>query len=868
MLRKPRLSCRPAALTAPPSVTLVHPPTEARKLTTRRSPRRSWRSSSSTIPGSRHAGGVARAAAAVSALTTLVVTLLTVTTPALASAPCSNEGLRAEQAYGLSLPDCRAYEMVSPLRKGDDGVSSIASRAAASGDAASYFSRGSFANPMSALLEGRYLSRRGMDGWSTQNISPPYDDYRTNALSPPFEELLFDEELSSGLVQSLNTPLVGGQPAGYINLYVADTEDGSYQAVSNVTPEKEIKPFTEEGSPLRPQAEGASNDLSHVVFQQQASLVKGASLGHEHVYEWVDGELHLVDVAPPEGRFDGDDNVGAPADQDEPRVFGDTWHAVSSDGSRVFFTDGVGSELIGQLYVRKNPASGVENCLVAGDACTVEVSASQRTDCNVQRKAKEPGYVCTDMPEPDPHGPQPAYFRDASADGWRVFFVSKAELTDDADTGSTDNAANLYEYDLNTGILTDLTADRNPEDGNGAEMLGLVTASEDGSYVYFVANGVLAPRATKGNCKLGESEAPVVGGRTCGLYVLHRSESGWEAPRFIAMLAGGNVTTYAENDEDGDEADWIGYELITNDYGPGRHSVRVVGDGTRLVFESELSLTGFDNAEAKPGECGESGRCREVYLYHVNGNGGKGSLVCVSCDPGFDGGSPALPVGRAALGGHEGEAGSMSEPSPFYLPRNLSDGGQRLFFESPDALVPGDSNGLLDVYEWEQPATPIEAEKGENSCTPASSGYRAELEGCVFPISDVAGSYASHFMDASANGNDVFIATTDQLLPSDTDFREDVYAARVGGGFPVAVATPVCTNADSCKPGVSAQPDVFGAPASATFSGPGSPLPTPVAVKKPVKKAVKCAKNEKLNHGRCVKKKRQKSKKTTRRAKR
>ena len=335
------------------------------------------------------------------------------------------------------------------------------------------------------------------------------------------------------------------------------------------------------------------------------------------------------------------------------------------------------------------------------------------------------------------------------------------------------------------------------------------------------------------------------------------------------MLAGGNnVASYSESVEDSDEGDWVGYELSTNDYGPGRHTARVAADGTRLAFESELSLTGFDNLEAEPGACGESGRCREVYLYNVEGNGGEGSLVCVSCDPRFDGGLPALPVGRAALGGHEEEARSLSEPSPFYLPRNFSGGGGRLFFESPDALVPQDSNGKLDVYEWELPATPAEAEKGENSCTTSSPDFHANEEGCVLPVSDVAGDYESHFMDAGASGNDVFIATTDQLVSSDTDAREDVYDVRVGGGFPVMTAASACTNADSCKPPASPQPAIFGAPASATFSGPGNPAPLvtpPAVVKAPVKKkAVKCKKTQKLSHGRCVKDKSKKAKKTKR----
>ena len=61
----------------------------------------------------------------------------------------------------------------------------------------------------------------------------------------------------------------------------------------------------------------------------------------------------------------------------------------------------------------------------------------------------------------DPHGRQPAEYPGASVDGSKVFFDSDTELTGDANTGSEDNAANLYEYDLESGRLIDLTLDIN-----------------------------------------------------------------------------------------------------------------------------------------------------------------------------------------------------------------------------------------------------------------------------------------------------------------------------------------------------------------------------------------------------------------------
>ncbi len=443
-----------------------------------------------------------------------------------------------------------------------------------------------------------------------------------------------------------------------------------------------------------------------------------------------------------------------------------------------------------QLYVRESPEQpqsplNGEECTDSSDACTVEVSASQRTTA-------------------DPHGPQPVEYLGASVDGSKVFFDSRAELTEDANTGKEDNAANLYEYDLQSGRLTDLTVDTNAGDLDGAAVLSMVTAGEDGSYVYYVANGVLAPKAAPGDCAAHPNESPV--GATCNLYVQHYNGTEWAPPAFIATLSGG------------DFGDWLhGYG--ENGYGgPANNSARVAPDGTHLAFLSEKSLTGYDNKPVEPADCGNDA-CSEVYSYDAI----SGRLVCVSCNP-----SGVRPIGPSSLS----EEFTNFETPFYYTPRSFSEDGSRLFFESLDALLPHDSNGRQDVYEYEG--------------------------GHVYPISDVAGNFESFFLDASPNGNDVFIATADQLVPQDQDFRVDVYDARVGGGFPVSVAPPACDNGDSCKGPVSPQPAVFGAPASSTFSGAGNLAPV-VAVKPAVKpkakpKAKQCRKGFVKKHGKCIKK--------------
>ncbi len=814
----------------------------------------------------------------------------TFATPALPSSttaePCPNAQLRAEQPYGLTLPDCRAYEMVSPLDKDDNGIEETDARASESGEAIAYGSAGAFSNPAATDRGDRYISRREPehDRWSAQNITPPDLPVHLET-DEPFEALWFTPSLSAGLLESENdplTPVTNESPAGYPYLYLTNTAAGaspssesSYRLVNTIN-DPELPPYEYASNALDLYVDGASTDLSHVVFGQEAALIPGAAgygdnpFANDHanranVYEWAQGsgELHLVNV-PPQGKSfagEGGGIVGTRGAGGKPSA-GDVWHAVSANASRVFFTAIQKSEgLGGQLYVRENPTSP-ENCAVAGDACTVEVSASQRTGPHGE-------------PDPDPHGsrldgePRVPRYWGANAEGSKVFFTSRVELTNDANT-KEDAVANLYECELvdehgeQECKLTDLT----PENTEGAAVLGLVTASEDGEYVYFVAEGKLAEGATSGQPNM---------------YLYHAGRTS-----FIATLAPAteNAKSLESLETGGDSSDWAGEKSETpgthDDGGPGQHTVRVTPDGTTLAFESQQSLTGYDNEPARPQDCVESGGeqfkgpasfetpglpCREVYVYDAT----TGRISCASCDP-----SGARPIGPAKLGPEESGSPEIHR-SPFYEPHNLSEDGDRLFFETPDPLVPHDSDGasgcpLLpesiipscqDVYEWELPATAAETEKGESSCTQASPDFSPADGGCVFPISDVAGDNPSFFLDATPSGDDVFIATADQLVPSDTDDKVDVYDVRSGGGFPVTPAPPVCDNADSCKSPETPQPSAFAPTGSATFNGLGNfpPPPPPAVVKTVTKKTVTCKKGfVKNKKGKCIKKPKKKSK--------
>jgi hypothetical protein len=357
-------------------------------------------------------------------------------------------------------------------------------------------------------------------------------------------------------------------------------------------------------------------------------------------------------------------------------------------------------------------------------------------------------------------------FRAASSDGSMAFLAEEG--------------GDLYEFDLETEQTVDLAP--------GAEVQGVLGVSEDGSYVYFVANGVLAEGASHGGCSSYIRDG---GPQTCNLYVWHRDRTSADTIKFIATLSGDDNNEVSEKHQENHERpdDWApDLEDLTS---------RVSADGLNVVFMSDGHLTDYDNRNSETGQ-----RMQEVYDY----NAGTGVLSCVSCDP-----SGARPRGASYIPAGTGFGGSEAT----YQSRVLSDveGRARVFFDSSDALVPQDTNGEQDVYEWE--------EDGSGSCRVAA--------GCVGLISSGTSSEASAFLDASADGDDVFFLTASRLVAQDTDNLLDVYDARsphVPGetvGSPVAApVSPPCNNGDSCKPPPSAQPAIFGAPASATFTGAGN----------------------------------------------
>jgi hypothetical protein len=601
----------------------------------------------------------------------------TFTTPLPPAAEVDNcPNIAYRQGPASRLGDCRAYEMVSPVDKEESDILTLKNvislparrdRAAGSGERFTYSTFRAFGDAQSSPYVSQYLAQRGAAGWQNHAISPPREGSAPNdtiALESEFK--YFSEDLAQAWVVHFTEPLLApGAVAGFNNLYHRDNPTDTYTALSTSEPQST--------TPAQYQIEmqGASADGSHTVFRTNDHAPPAAVAGQTYqVYESVNGNLNPVCILPNKIRSKLSCSAGTLNSGTVERS-ATLDHAISDDGSRIFWSNMKTNIDTGKLYVR-----------IDGDR-TVAVS-------DAVNPAKPPDQ---------------ASFWTAAADGSKAIFTVGDKL---------------YEFDVETRTAKLIAAG----------VAGVAGASDDASRVYLVSRETLGggpgPQVGKPNLYLYEAGEPPVFN-----YVATLAESDAEPrgkafspiaaePRFntarvspdglhLAFMSTASLTGKDNADVNSGKAD---AEVFVFDFETGlvcvscnRTGARPMGrniqdehrlseafwvaaqiptaesqsyssrffsdDGRRLFFES-----------IQPLAYGDTNGKRDVYEWEALGKG-----TCVTALGSY---APAL-AGCVTLI----SSGGSTQDSELI---DSSADGSDVFFTTSASLVPQDP-GLVDVYD-------------------------------------------------------------------------------------------------------------------------------------------------------------------------
>jgi Tol biopolymer transport system component len=361
---------------------------------------------------------------------------------------CPNAAYRAG-GFSAGLPDCRAYEMVTPVEKngGDIVADGSTNVSAQNGNGLVYASRVGFGEVQGSGGVGlwQYAAFREGERWVTHALTPTPAPAAYQIFGSRTFNWAFSSELDESIVEGYDLPAGSGGIAESPNLYFEDSFTGALDAITRpLSPEQVVNPFSM-GSAYR----GSSADLAVSTFQTTANLLAAATGGEPKLYAIDHGVLRLAGILP-----DGSIPVGGSASPRELHSVQMNKDTVSNDGSRIIFlSPASGSSR--QLYIRINAEK------------TVWVSQPEGT-----------------VPVSEPEEVQ---FQGATHDGRKVLFTSADRLLD-TDPGTSAGEVGLYLYTESAHPETDSNLTfiaRISSSGGGMGM------SRDGSHIYFYSNGVV-----------------------------------------------------------------------------------------------------------------------------------------------------------------------------------------------------------------------------------------------------------------------------------------------------------------------------------------------------------------------------------------
>ncbi|HEX5762692.1 MAG TPA: hypothetical protein VFY04_06180 [Solirubrobacterales bacterium] len=736
---------------------------------------------------------------------------------------CPNEARRTEQADRTVtanvavLPDCMALEMVSPPKKFNQravnpGLSNP--NVSADGQRILYISTAALGDTPGRLnpFGDPYVATRGGSGWSTAAAGPA-SPYIANAVTP----VSFTPDFSRWLFVSLSTAKQSGR--GEAQSWAGGL-DGLFRPLSG--------PFAAQGgNPFIGVLQGASADHSRLFWR-----VGSFDVGIVPDFQLLPGDPKPAPGGDRRVRANayvaGLDSAGAPAPLQllaRDRL-GKVWGGAC--GARL----GADAVPFESGLAEANQRSRNQGALAA-DGTTAYFSTrpaqpEAASECNanqhklrIMRRTETPaGPEIEELIESECDRIAPAcdaadgddLYQGASVDQTKVYFTTTRQLADsDLDAGTecsatigSSSGCDLYLYDAELpegGRLIQVSAGdgTSPTPGDGADVLSAVTGiSGDGSHVYFVAQGVLST-APNPEGKTAEADKP-------NLYLYQRDEGHPDGhTAFVGTLAAGDAGSLWGNVASFKEG---AYPVpITGKDATGKE---VGGDGRVLMLLSRAPLTADDG----------DGGFRDVFRYDAT----IGTLERIS--KAERGGSDNGPFDAQIAAGSSIGTDFAEEG------RWASEDGETVVFETKDALVSDDDNGERDSYLLRD---------GRLARLPGTAGSTFEDRGLP---------HISH------DGSTVAFATYAQLLPQDGDGVQDVYAVRVGGGYPHIVPEPCLPDGNELCQGPAAAP-----PAGPSFGSGGAASEGNVVPKrakrcpKGMRKAKRPGKANRAKKARCVSKK-------------
>jgi hypothetical protein len=337
---------------------------------------------------------------------------------------------------------------------------------------------------------------------------------------------------------------------------------------------------------------------------------------------------------------------------------------------------------------------------------------------------------------------QLAYFVGMTKDGSKVDFTTTAKLVPEDE----DNSSDMYQYNADTDEWTLVS------------QVGSLGSTDSCTATWTAGCGVQAITPER----ISGSEGYETTARTPG-------------PDDQIAYGDGDVYFYAPEDlqpgevgADGQRNLYLYREgtvrfVATLEPGTTIERATISGDGSHAAFLTKSSLTSYNSEQHD-----------EVYAYNADTN----VLRCASCNP-----SGAKP----ANGSH---VVSVSEAGPF-----MSNDG-RVFFATRESLVPQDTDGIRDIYEYTE---------GHAQLISSGTGDR-DSTGGLETVSFFFGNTQTGLESVSRDGTDVYFSTFESLVPDDKNGSfVKIYDARTNGGFDFTPELGSCAAADECH-GVGSEP--------------------------------------------------------------